>query len=143
MADFVVVNGDTAMFLPTFGIANVTVAPGVIIGTGTADVNGASVCVEGDEASVVVPGGAYVTTAGHVTPGAGILTISGLGSDQVASSTDNNGTPLILMGTTFDATFTVVSPAVIPGTPPVSDVGGTEYAGSGNFITTNTVVEAT
>lgn len=142
MSDYVVISGDTAIFLPIFGIATVTVAPGTIIGSGTADVNGVSVCVEGDEASVVVPGCAYITTAGHVTPGVGVLTISGLNSDQVASSTDNNGLPLILKGSSFDAKFTVVAPAIIP--PPVNTPDTTtEYSGSGNFMTTNTIVKAT
>src|SRR5437870_420880 len=108
MSKFVVVNGDTANFQPACGLATFVPPPppGTITGSAKLE-SGAAVCVEGDESSVVVNGVAY--TAGAFTvPGAGTLTIQKLGSDQVAKKLTVGGKGAIVVGSTFDAKFTVV-----------------------------------
>lgn len=136
MSDFVIVDGDQAIFVPAFGAAIVAVQPGTITGSGPAAVSGKKLCVEGDEASVSVPGCLYFTPQ-FVIPGAGTLKIDSLASDQVAEHTDTGGVPLILKGGQFDAVFEVQSPAQQPSTPsPIPDAA-TSYSGSGHFVFTN------
>ena len=135
MADYIVIDGDQAIFMPAFGAAMVVVQPGQITGSGKASLQGKLICVEGDEASVEVPGCAYMAGAFSV-PGAGTLKIDALGGDQVAEKTNSDGKPLILKGSTFTAKFEVQSPAQMP--PPASTPDSmTEYSGSGMFVTTN------
>ena len=47
----------------------------------------------------------------------------------------------MLLGTTFTAKFSVMVPAINPGTGAADPTP--EYTGSGNFITTNTFSKAT
>jgi len=138
--DNVLRTGDMAIFLPAFGKALVTVAPGVLAGTGaTVNAQKMTVCVEGDEKKVMVPGCAYISPP-YVTPGVGILKIKKLGGDQLSKKTKVKGKKVMLKGTTFQAEFQVVSPAMQP-TPggPVPD-SMTMYSGSGSFQTTNMTV---
>ena len=69
----IVVHGDLAVFMRSFGVADVVVAPGTMIASALPRA-GAAVCVVGDEASVMVPACAY-TTPTHVIPGVGMLSI--------------------------------------------------------------------
>jgi hypothetical protein len=135
-SDFIVKTGDQAMFSPAFGVATVVVVPGSITGSGTGRVDGSIFCVEGDEASVVVPGVAYMT-ASFPIPGSGTLTIDTLGSDQSGQKTNSSQKAVIIKGSTFTAKFTVVLPAsvVVAGAPSFDSV--TSYTGSGQFVTTN------
>jgi len=139
MGDLVILDGDQAMFLPAFGPALVAVQPGKIAGTGSATAHGKAICVAGDEASVSVPGCAYVM--GAFVGGTGTLTIQALGPDQLARKT-TNGKPPILKGAQFIAKFAVVKAAEMP-TPkgPEADPVAT-YVGQGSFVTTNTTVTA-
>lgn len=143
MADFVVMDGDQAVFLPIFGAAVVVVKPGVISGSGPMTRGGAPVCVEGDEGSVSVPGCVYITPQ-YIIPGTGTLKIDGLAGDQVASLTQTGGKPVILVGSNFQAVFEVQAPAMqpIPPAPPVPDPT-TSYNGQGQFVTTNTKLRGT
>jgi len=59
--DFVIINGDQAIFDQAFPPAMVVAPPGVISGSGRSRVNKLLVCVEGDEATVVVAGASYST----------------------------------------------------------------------------------
>ncbi|MDV3455385.1 hypothetical protein RZN05_00195 [Sphingomonas sp. HF-S4] len=141
MSDFVVVDGDQAMFLPAFGAAMVVVQPGVITGSGPATVGGKAVCLEGDEGSVSVPGCMYVAPP-YVIPGTGTLEIDQLAGDQLTQTTVGGGTKLILKGSMFVAKFSVNSPAQQPqATGPVPDATPS-YSGNGQFVTTNMTVKA-
>lgn len=136
MSDFIIVNGDKANFFPTFGAAVVVVQPGIMVGTGHGTLNGKSVCIEGDEQDVSVPGCMYMTPVCSI-PGTGTLKIAALGSDQVGQKTTDGKTAVILKGSTFTAKFEVQSPAQMPATPPVPDATP-QYSGKGVFITSNT-----
>lgn len=141
MTDYVVIDGDTATFLPIFGTAVVIVKPGTIRGSGPLTLNGTPVCIEGDESSVSVSGCKY-NTAQYVTPGTGTLKIKRLASDQVAQHSNTGGTPLILVGSQFQAVFEVQAPAIQPGLPPIPD-STKSYNGQGSFVTTNTKLRGT
>jgi len=136
MADYVLVDGDTATFSPAFGAATVVVQPGTLRGTGPATLGGKKLCVAGDEGSVSVPGCAYLTPS-HPIPGAGTLEISALAGDQTAAKPATGGAPTLLVGSSFTAAFVVQSPATQP-TPsgPVPDPTP-RYSGSGTFVTAN------
>jgi len=136
------ITGDKAMFKPSFGAAIVVPQPGTLSGTGSADVNGNIVCVEGDEANVIVPGVTYMAPP-YVIPGVGILSIDSLASDQIATKTTSNGTAVLLKGGDFNAKFEVLAPAMQPTvTGPVPDTT-TQYSGNGSFVTTNTKAKGT
>jgi len=141
MSDRVVVTGDQAVFDAAFGTAVVTAPPGIITGSSRAKVSGAVMCVAGDEASVIVTTATYVTPS-FPTPGAGVLTISALGTDQEASQASSTRRAAILVGSQFRARFEVTAPASTPGSPPPTDPTRT-YSGIGNFVTGNTRTKAT
>jgi hypothetical protein len=134
MSDFIIMTGDTVMFSPNFAPAIVNVVPGTITGSSKITISGAIACVQGDETSVTVPA-TYISGAFSV-PGAGTLTISALGSDQLGQKTSSTQKPLILKGSTFTAQFSVQAPATNPssGAPD----GVPMYSGTGQFQTTNT-----
>ena len=144
MSDRVVIDGDLAVFTPSFGAATVVVRPGTMRGSGPATKGGKKLCLAGDERNVQVPGCAY-TTPQYSIPGVGTLTIKGLAGDQTTGSTTHRGTPLILVGGRFEARLTVQSPAMQPPPapgPPVPD-SAVEYQGQGSFMTTNLTFKAT
>jgi hypothetical protein len=136
MADFIIKDGDQAMFLPNFGNAMVVVRPGNISSSSKSSIQGSAMCVKGDESSVSVPGCMY-TAPPYVIPGSGTLTIKALASDQLAKKYLCGEKKVILKGGQFDAEFQVQSPAQQP-TPsgPVPDATPM-YSGKGMFITTN------
>ena len=141
MSDFIIIDGDLAMFLPAFGAAMVVVRPGPITGSGPATVGGHAVCLEGDEDSVSVPGCMYVAPP-YVIPGTGTLQIDQLAGDQRTQTTAGGGKKLILKGSQFTAKFSVVAPAQQPqATGPIPD-GTASYTGNGQFLTTNLTVRA-
>jgi hypothetical protein len=142
MSDFVLMDGDQAVFLPAFSPAVVVVQPGKLSGSGPATIQGKPICVDGDESSVSVPGCAYITPS-HPIPGTGTLKIAALAGNQKASQTQTGGKPVLLKGAMFTAKFEVQSPAQQP-TPggPVPD-GSPQYSGQGQFVTMNTQVSAT
>ncbi len=160
MADFVLIEGDQAEFLPNFEAAVVVVKPGdlqgsgpatlngkkmavVVVkfgdlqGSGPATLNGKKMCVDGDEKNLQVPDCAY-TTPEYSTPGTGTLKIAALAGNQKATKTCTGGKAVLLKGDNFTASFEVQSPAQpAPPDPPISDATP-QYSGSGRFITTNT-----
>ncbi|RMG19945.1 MAG: hypothetical protein D6730_20695 [Bacteroidetes bacterium] len=145
MSDFIIIDGDTASFLPTFGAATVVVQPGTITGSGASTFNGSKVCVEGDESSVEVPGCMYMTPV-YSIPGTGTLKIDSLAGDQLASHTLSDGKAMILKGSTFQAKFEVQSPAQQPPPgpgSPIPDSMTTYTGGSGMFISSNTKYKGT
>lgn len=143
MTDFVLLSGDLAMFTPSFGAATVVVMPGTLTGSGPMTSSGKAVCVDGDEASVSVPGCVYMTPQ-YSIPGAGTLSISALAGDQLAAKTKTGGKAVMLKGGQFTAKFAVQSPAMQPPPGPGSPIpdSSPEYSGSGSFTTTNATVKA-
>ncbi|MDT7778836.1 MAG: hypothetical protein QOC99_1348 [Acidobacteriota bacterium] len=139
--DFVIINGDQAIFDPSFGPATVIAPPGMISGTTVEKVNGLTVCADGDEASVVVAGAVYFTPSFPI-PGVGTLTIESLGPDQKATKGKSSGRVLILKGSKFRARFQVAAPAQVPSASGTVPDPTPIYSGTGSFITTNTLVRA-
>lgn len=143
MADFILIDGDKAMFLPSFGAATVVVQPGTITGSGPATLQGKAVCVQGDERSVSVPGCTYMTPV-YSIPGTGTLKIEALAGNQIAQHTRTGSKKMLLKGGQFQAKFEVQSPAQQP-TPggPVPDATPIYSGGGDQFITTNTKYKGT
>ncbi len=144
MTDYILIDGDIANFMPNFGAAVVAPQPGTLQGSGPATLNGANVCVEGDEQNVEVPGCVYIAGQ-YCIPGTGTLKIDSLAGDQVATKTQTGGTAVMLKGSQFNAKFEVQSPAQQPPPglgSPIPD-SSTEYAGQGSFITANTKFQGT
>lgn len=140
MTDFVLIDGDKAIFEPSFGAAIIIPMPGTISGTGDAmTVSGKTVCIEGDESSVEVSGVAY-TAGPYATPGTGTLTISALADDQKATNLKVNNKAVLLVGSSFTAKFSVNSGAVNPNSGVLDSTP--EYSGKGSFTTTNSILKA-
>jgi hypothetical protein len=144
MTDFILIEGDTVVFLPVFTPATVIVQPGTLEGSGPATIGGKKICVDGDESRVAVAGCAYMTPQ-YSIPGTGTLKISALASDQKATKTKTGGKAVLLKGGSFTAKFEVQSPAQQPPPGPGSPVpdSTTQYSGSGMFIPGNVNVSAT
>jgi len=137
--DFVILTGDQAIFDPAFPPAIAVPTPGTITGTAQAQSNPMTACVEGDEASVVVPGVAY-TSGAFSAPGVGMLSIESLAADQVARNATSGGKGLILKGVKFRAKLQVTAPATNPSSGAPDPVA--VYNGTGSFVTTNGVFKA-
>ena len=144
MADFILLEGDKANFLPNFGAAIVVVQPGDMKGSGPGTLNGKKVCVDGDEKNVSVPGCTYMTPQ-YSIPGTGTLKISALAGNQKATKTNTGSKAVLLKGSTFTAKFEVQSPAKQPPPGPGAPIPDStpQYSGSGMFITTNAKFQAT
>ena len=141
MSDFILQEGDKAIFLPSFGAAIVVVQPGTLKGSGpTTIMNGKKACVEGDEKDVSVPGCTYMTPQ-YSIPGTGTLKISALASNQVAKKTKTGGKAVILKGGQFTAKFEVQSPAQQPSPSGTIPDSTPQYSGNGTFVTTNIKVK--
>ncbi len=136
MADFILIDGDLALFQPTFGVATVIVQPGTLRAGGQAGYGGKKLCVEGDETSVEVPGCMYIT-ATHTIPGTGTLKIQALAPNQKALKTNSGNKAVLLKGVQFQAVFQVQTPAQQPTAGgPIPDPMP-QYPGQGQFQTTN------
>jgi hypothetical protein len=147
MSDFVLIDGDTVMFMPSFGVAVVAVQPGKLAASGPATLGGKKLCVDGDEKNVQVAGCQY-TAGPYSIPGTGTLSISALAGDQKAQHTQTGGKPLLLKGGNFTAKFkpdpgpaAAKQPPPGPGSP-IPDATP-EYSGQGSFVTTNAKLKAT
>ena|SRR5271166_3748053 len=137
MADFILIDGDKAIFLPNFAAAVVVVKPGDLKGSGPATLNGKKLCVVGDETNVEVPDCTY-TTLVYPFPGTGTLKIAELAGNQKAQKTKTGGKPVLLKGGNFTARFEVQTPAEQPNPTgePLPDATP-QYSGGGKFVTTN------
>ena len=138
MADFILIDGDQAIFMPAFAPAIVVVQPGKLAGSGPATIGGKKICVDGDESKVSVPGCAYMTPQ-YSIPGTGTLKIAALAANQKATKTQTGGKKTLLKGGNFTAKFEVQSPAKQPPPgpgPPIPDATP-QYSGNGMFVTTN------
>jgi hypothetical protein len=139
MSDFILMDGDQAIFMPMFGAAVVVVQPGKLAGSGPATLGGKTICVEGDESKVSVPGCTYMTPQ-YSIPGTGTLKIASLAGNQKATKTQTGGKKVLLKGGSFTAKFEVQSPAKQPPPapgPPIPDATP-QYSGNGMFVTMNT-----
>lgn len=144
MEDFVLIDGDQVIFLPSFGAATVVPRPGKLEGSGPGTHKGKSLCVEGDEGKVSVAGCVY-TTPQYCIPGTGTLKIAALAGDQKAKKTSTGGRAVLLKGTKLTAKLEVQSPAQQPPPGPGSPIPDptSRYDGQGMFITTNTLFKGT
>jgi Contractile injection system spike tip protein len=141
MSDFILQDGDMAIFIPAFGPAIVVVQPGRLTASGPATTNGKKICLEGDESQLSVPGCMYMAGP-FAIPGTGTLKIASLAPDQKTMKTKHKGKALMLKGSQFIAKFEVQSPAQQPApTGPIPDAMPT-YSGQGIFITTNIKIKA-
>jgi len=138
MPDYILIDGDKAIFMPNFAAAVVVVQPGSLKGSGPATLNGKNMCVDGDEKSVSVPGCTYITPQ-YSIPGSGTLKIASLAANQKAQKTKTGSKPVLLKGGNFKAEFDVQNPAKQPPPGPGSPIPDTtmQYSGSGTFMTTN------
>lgn len=138
MPDYVLIDGDTVMFMPAFAPATVVVQPGKIAGSGPATLGGKTLCVDGDEADVQVAGCMYMTPQ-YSIPGSGTLKIAALAADQKAQKTKTGSKLVLLVGSQFTAKFEVQSPAQQPPPGPGSPIPDAtpKYSGQGMFITSN------
>ena len=127
-----------------FGVATVVVQPGDLTGSGPGTFEGKTLCVDGDEEDVSVPGCMYMTPQ-YCIPGTGTLKIDSLAGDQVAEKTKTGDTLVMLKGGQFTAKFEVQSPAMQPPPGPGSPIPDStpEYSGDGMFVTTNTKFKGT
>jgi hypothetical protein len=144
VSDFILIEGDKAIFIPAFGAAVVVVKPGDLKGSGPATFGGKKLCVDGDEKKVSVPGCMYMTPQ-YSIPGTGTLKIAALAGNQKAKKTNTGGKPVLLKGGSFTASFEVQSPAKQPPPgpgPPIPDATP-KYSGNGMFNTTNTKYQGT
>ncbi|MEM8639443.1 MAG: hypothetical protein AAGG51_11590 [Cyanobacteria bacterium P01_G01_bin.54] len=144
MSDFILIDGDKAKFLKSsFLPADIAVRDGQLTASGKGNLEGKAVCIEGDEATVIVQGCAYSTPSFSTVKGVGLLKIKALGSDQVATKTNSLDTPILLKGSLFDAEFKVIVPAQqLVGTALQPDSQLT-YDGKGQFETSNNKWTAT
>ena len=135
MSKLILIDGDKAIFLPTFGAATVVVQPGTLQASGPATFNGKKICVAGDETKVAVAGCVYVTGQ-HSIPGTGTLKIASLAGDQKAKKSKTGGKAVLLRGSQFTAKFEVQSPAQQPPPGPGSPVPDAtpQYSGKGMFM---------
>ncbi len=138
MADFILVDGDTVTFMPTFGLATVGAQPGNISGSGPGTIAGKKMCVDGDEASVEVANCPYFTPV-YSIPGLGTLKIDKLAGNQKAKKTKTGGALVLLKGVQFEAIFEVDTPAKQPppGASPPQDDTTKSYSGFGSFTNSN------
>lgn len=144
MPDFILLDGDTVLFMPNFGVAMVVPQPGRLKGSGPATRQGKKICVAGDEANVTVSGCLYQTPQ-YCIPGTGTLKIAAVAADQKAKKTQTGGKAVLLKGKKFTAKFEVVSPAQQPPPGPGSPIPDAtpQYSGEGLFVTTNTLFRGT
>jgi len=136
MSEYLIVDGDALTFSTTFGANTVTVTgPAKISGSGEATVENKNICIVGDEKKVSVFA-AYVSSA-YPVAGSGNLTIISLAADQQAIFV-TAATPVIVVGSQFNALFTVTTPASHPdnGPDPTPTSSGTgTFTHSQAFVT--------
>jgi hypothetical protein len=139
MGDFILVDGDKALFLPMFGAALVLPKPGKLAGSGPGTLKGKKICVAGDESKVEVANCMYLTPQ-YCIPGKGTLKIAALADDQQAKKTKTGDKVVLLKGKKFTAKFEVQTPAKQPPPGPGAPIPDPtpQYSGNGMFMTTNT-----
>lgn len=140
MSDSVLIDNDTVIFLPAFGVASVVVRNGVLKGSGKMLVSGSKICLEGDESQVVVDGCMY-TTPIYTVPGTGMIKIKSLADNHKSKNVFITGKAALLKGGQFTAEFSVKAPAQTPPSPSVVSDATSVYAGNGQFLTKSTKMQ--
>lgn len=142
-ADIVMRTGDQIQItIPPPAIVPEIEAPVPLAGTSTdVIVMGTPACLQGDELPPELRMPLTYTAPPFTVPGTGTLSVT-LAPANLTRNTSNSGKPLLLRGSTFQAMFTVDSPATQP-TPagPVPDPL-IEKPGTAQFISTNQTVQA-
>jgi hypothetical protein len=142
MNDFVIKTGDMIQItVPPPALVPQIAAPIPLRGSSTkVTIGGQYICLQGDELPQAISGALTYTSPPFITPGMGTLKII-LPPTNLTMQT-KNGKPILLKGSTFQAIFTVQSPAMQP-TPggPVPD-GMVVKTCTAQFITTNAQVKA-
>lgn len=142
-ADIVMRDGDLIQVtIPAPAIVPRLMQPAPLTGSSTdVTVVGAKACLQGDELPPELRGPLTYTAPPFTTPGTGTLSLT-LRPANLTVKTTNGRKPLLLRGGTFQALFTVTSPALQPapgGPVPDPDV---EKQGTARFISANTIVRA-
>ncbi len=142
MSDYILITGDFAIF-DANSFSGLTFIPPpppfVLSGNGKMKINGQVICVEGDEGNVQIPCG--YNTQSCPQPGAGVLTIESLNSNQKAQKNKSGGKSVLLKGSQFNAKFTVNSPAMNPQAATPDPLAAQGYKGQGEFNTNNIKVK--
>jgi hypothetical protein len=143
LADIVIRTGDLVeITIPQPTVVPEIAAPVPLTGSSTnVTVVGTPVCLQGDELPMELRSPLVYTAPPFTIPGMGTLTLAVM-PDNLTVQTVNSGKPLLLKGGTFQAMFTVSTPATQP-TPggPVPDPV-LEKPGTARFISTNQIVKA-
>ena len=143
MADVVVITGDQlkVSIAPPTLIPQLQVSVPLTGSSASMRVEGAPVCLRGDELPIALRVPLEYTAPPFTIPGIGMLTLSIL-PQNFTQLTTNQGKPLLIRGGTFPALFTVQTPAMQP-TPagPIPDPQ-VQKQGTAQFICSNTTVIA-
>ena len=141
-ADFIIKTGDMIQVtIPPPTIVPQLLAPVPMVGSAaTVLVSAMPTCVLGDEVPPAVRGPLAYTAPPFVTPGTGMLKVIVLPGTNLTVPTNTGGKPIIIKGTTFQAIFTVATPAVNPVTGVPDPVA--VKTGTARFITSNTLTKA-
>ena len=142
MGDFVLKTGDMIRItIPPPAVVPQLQAPTPLNGSSTnVSISQVSICLQGDELPEAISGPLAYTAPPFTTPGMGTLTVNLLPGNLTRMTI--NGKSLLLKGQQFPVTFNVQTPATqITPTGPVPDTQLVKQ-GTGQFITTNTTVQA-
>ena len=132
--DYIILDGTKVIFDTAFDPATLDAAEETTItASGFGLAGGTAVCVEGDEATVIVEGCAFTTKTHSDVKGVGILTIKALASDQLATQTTCEGKAVLLVGGDFEAQLVGVAPPMktTPNGPIPGPMG--PFNGTGHF----------
>ncbi len=142
MGDFVMKTGDLVkVTIPPPAVVPALQEPVPLQGSaGSVTINGLSVCLQGDELPLELAEPLPYTAPPFTVPGLGTVKLTLTPSNLTVIT--KKGKPLLIKGEQFVAMFTVTDPAIQP-TPagPVTDPVA-EKPGTAQFITTNTIVQA-
>jgi hypothetical protein len=135
--DFIIVDNDVVTFEPQAPLNCFVVTTTIPAGASKTKCIQILSCILGDEKKVKLNTG--YTSGAFSTPGMGVLEISSLNSDQITKVSKIDLTPIILLGTKFNAKFTVQAPAKTSDSKP--DPMST-YTLKGHFTNSNKKVLA-
>lgn len=117
------------------------VAPVPLVASGFATIDGKVVCIAGDELPPSLRSPIQYMSPPFVVPGMGKLSVS-LASDHKSATAADDGHVMLLKGATFQVKLEVQVPAQQPSpSGPVPDATPS-YAGTAQFISTDTVAVA-
>lgn len=147
MSDTIILTGDFLhVTMPMMGATVIPlVDPIPLTGTGLpASGTTRAVCLVGDEMPPIIQEPLPYVSPPYVMPGTGTLNIV-LSPANMTKNTKNNGKFILLKGTTFQAIFQVMSPAMLQPAGPMPLVPDplTTKVGTAQFVSTNMDLKAT